>query len=100
MTDYFGDAGYWIALIDSDDELHEPATRYERILAAENARTIPALYPSFPRRRESRGRSCPTRPIPNPSSAPLRLCVKIPSIPSIPSIPFIHENKKPLTPTA
>ena len=42
MTDYFGDAGYWIALIDSDDELHEPATRYERILAAENARTIPA----------------------------------------------------------
>ena len=40
MTDYFGDAGYWIALIGSDDELHEPASRYERLIAAENARII------------------------------------------------------------
>ncbi len=40
MSDYFGDAGYWIALIDGSDELHEPASRYERLIAAENARIV------------------------------------------------------------
>ncbi len=34
MSDYFGDTGYWIALIDSDDELYESAGRYERLIAA------------------------------------------------------------------
>lgn len=40
MSDYFGDAGYWIALIDGADELHESASRYERLIAVENSRVV------------------------------------------------------------
>ena len=40
MSDYFGDAGYWIALSDPDDALHRQATEYNRLLELEGARIV------------------------------------------------------------
>ena len=40
MSDYFGDASYWIALVDRDDEFHEPAARYSTLMKLENARIV------------------------------------------------------------
>ena len=40
MNDYFGDAGYWIALSDTDDAFHQQATEYNTLLELEGARII------------------------------------------------------------
>jgi predicted nucleic acid-binding protein len=40
MSDFFGDASYWIALIDADDEFHEPATQYATLLELENTQIV------------------------------------------------------------
>ena len=40
MSDYFGDAGYWIALSDPDDALHQQATEYNMLLELEGARIV------------------------------------------------------------
>jgi predicted nucleic acid-binding protein len=40
MSDYFGDASYWIALVNRDDEFHEPAARYSTLMKLENARIV------------------------------------------------------------
>ena len=40
MSDYFGDASYWLALVDDSDQYHEVATQYSTLLALENARII------------------------------------------------------------
>ena len=40
MSDYFGDTGYWIALIDPDDTLHQQATEYNTLLEMEGARIV------------------------------------------------------------
>ena len=40
MSDYFGDASYWLALVDESDQYHEVATQYSTLLALENARII------------------------------------------------------------
>jgi predicted nucleic acid-binding protein len=37
MTGCFGDASYWIALCDADDEFHEQATEYSNLLKLERA---------------------------------------------------------------
>ena len=40
MSDYFGDASYWLALVDESDQYHEVATQYSTLLALENVRII------------------------------------------------------------
>ena len=40
MSDFFGDASYWIALIDVDDEFHEPAMQYATLLELENTQIV------------------------------------------------------------
>lgn len=40
MSDYFGDAGYWIALSDPDDALHQQAREYNTLLELEDARIV------------------------------------------------------------
>ena len=40
MSDYFGDAGYWIALSDPDDALHHQAREYNTLLELEDARIV------------------------------------------------------------
>ena len=37
MSGYFGDASYWIALCDADDEFHQRATEYSALLELEHA---------------------------------------------------------------
>ena len=40
MSDYFGDASYWLALVDENDQYHDIATQYSAILDLENARIV------------------------------------------------------------
>ena len=40
MSDYFGDASYWIAQIDPDDELHRQSQEYATLIALENRRVV------------------------------------------------------------
>ena len=40
MSDYFGDASYWLALVDEKDQYHEIATQYSALLELENARVV------------------------------------------------------------
>ena len=40
MTGYFGDASYWIALCDANDEYHEQATEYSNLLALDQSRIV------------------------------------------------------------
>lgn len=40
MSDYFGDAGYWIALSDPDDAFHRQAMEYNALLKLEGARIV------------------------------------------------------------
>ena len=40
MSDYFGDASYWIAQIDPDDEFHRQSQEYAALIALENRRVV------------------------------------------------------------
>ena len=40
MSDYFGDAGYWIALSDPDDALHQQAAECNTLLELEGAQIV------------------------------------------------------------
>lgn len=40
MSGYFGDASYWIALCDTDDEFHQRASEYSALLELERARIL------------------------------------------------------------
>lgn len=40
MSDYFGDASYWLALIDENDPYHYIAAEYFSLLSLENARVV------------------------------------------------------------
>ena len=43
MTGYFGDASYWIALCDANDEYHEQATEYSNLLALDQSRIVTTI---------------------------------------------------------
>ena len=40
MSDYFGDASYWIAQIDPNDEFHRQSQEYAVLIALENRRVV------------------------------------------------------------
>ena len=40
MSDYFGDASYWIAQIDPDDEFHRQSQECAALIALENRRVV------------------------------------------------------------
>ena len=40
MSDYFGDASYWLALVDENDPYHDIAVEYFALLSLEDARVV------------------------------------------------------------
>ena len=40
MSDYFGDASYWLALVDQNDPYHDIALEYFTLLALDNTRVV------------------------------------------------------------